>query len=191
VRFSSSLLALIVMVATVAAAGCGDASNAAAAVQFDACLPLLLVPDVDVSEDQLAGITGALELWNTSARTQLGLPVAGPTMPGAANPANTVSPPVLPIHFQGAAAAFHGFYDDQHIDIFVNLDLAAHARVIAIAHEIGHAFGLVHVAPAERLSLMNSGNISVEPTADDVLALAARWGHCPTPASGQPDQPDQ
>jgi hypothetical protein len=178
------------MISAVAASACGDASNAPAAVQFDACLPLRLATDADISADQLAGVSEALELWNMAAGTQLGMPVPAATA-GGVNTASPASTPSLPIHFQSAAAAFHGFYDDQHVEIFVNLDLAAHARVIAIAHEIGHAFGLVHIAPAERLSLMNSGNISVDPTADDVLALAARWGRCPPPASGQPDQTDQ
>jgi hypothetical protein len=184
-RFSSTLLVVIaIVVSAMAATGCGDASNAPAAVQFDACLPLLLAADANASADQLAGITAALELWNTAADTQLGLPATGPT----AGAASTASPPLLPIHFQSAAAAFHGLYDDQDVQIFVNLDLTEHARVIAIAHEIGHAFGLVHVAPAERLSLMNSGNISVDPTADDVSELAARWGRCAPPASDQPGQ---
>jgi hypothetical protein len=90
----------------------------------------------------------------------------------------------LPVHFQRAGAPFHGFYDDRNVQIFINQDLDDHARAVAIAHEVGHAFGLVHVAPGERPSLMNSGNITIDPNSGDVATLAARWGNCaPPPAS--------
>ena len=179
------LVLAFVALAFASAVGCGDANNAPAAVQFDACLPLLLVPDADVSSDQLNGIAGALRLWNTSAATRIELTAAGATATDATVTDATVTPS-LPIHFQSAAAPFHGLYDDRNVQIFVNQDLVDHARIVAIAHEMGHAFGLVHVAPEQRLSLMNSGNITVDPTPDDVSALAARWGRCPAPAGAQP-----
>jgi len=48
----------------------------------------------------------------------------------------------------------------------------------SVAHELGHAFGLVHVPQSERTSLMNPGNISTPPTVEDQAALAALWGTC-------------
>jgi hypothetical protein len=47
-----------------------------------------------------------------------------------------------------------------------------------IAHEIGHAFGLVHVTG--RASVMNAGNIDVAPNAGDAADLSALWGACDT-----------
>ncbi|HET6149211.1 MAG TPA: hypothetical protein VFH68_16860 [Polyangia bacterium] len=163
--------------ACVSLLGCADdLANAPAAVQFDACQPLVLAPDLDAGPEQLQGISDAVDLWNSSAATRLSMQVHDRAASGGAAGSS------LPIHFQQAAAPFHGFYDDRDIQIFINRDLADHARIVAISHELGHAFGLVHVAPAERPSVMNSGNITIDPTADDVGALATRWGHC-APAS--------
>ena len=81
-----------------------------------------------------------------------------------------------------AAAALwrdHGVYEDEVGVVFVNTDLTdPDARTITIAHELGHAFGLWHVAASERPSIMNPGNLQVLPTVDDQAALAARWGTC-------------
>ena len=59
---------------------------------------------------------------------------------------------------------------------FVNDDLAGGPLVVTIAHEIGHAFGLVHVS--DRPSVMNVGNLVVEPNTGDVTALVALWSTC-------------
>jgi hypothetical protein len=158
--------------------GCADElANAPAAVQFNACQPLWLTVDSDASPAERAGIVGAVDLWNGVAATRLALADDGDPSAVAAAAAR------LPVHFQRAAAPFHGLYDDGSVQIFINQDLDHHARVVAIAHEVGHAFGLVHVAPGERPSLMNSGNLTIDPTAGDVASLAARWGRCATPPS--------
>jgi predicted Zn-dependent protease len=47
-----------------------------------------------------------------------------------------------------------------------------------IAHELGHAFGLVHVSPDTRPSVMNPGNTTVAPNDGDRAALEALWGTC-------------
>ena len=99
--------------------------------------------------------------------------------------------PGLPIHFQNAAPPFHGFYDAPSGQVFINTDLSGAPLTITIAHEIGHAFGLVHIPADQRSSVMNPNNLVVEPTAEDVDTLANRWGgclasdapYCPGPAS--------
>lgn len=89
----------------------------------------------------------------------------------------------IPVHFQTAAAPDHGLYDGQSGTIFVNDDLGGSALAVVLAHEIGHAFGLFHVAPSVRASVMNPGNLSTPPTAGDAAQVARLWGACPPPAA--------
>ena len=103
----------------------------------------------------------------------LGVVVAG---------ADASTAPALPVHFQTAAAAFHGFYDASNGQVFINTDLGGNAQAVTIAHEIGHAFGLAHVPSGERASVMNPGNLNIEPNAEDAATFALRWGACREPA---------
>ena len=149
------------------AVGCGDggASQSDDQVLFDACAPLPLVADAEVTEAQAAGIRAAIALWNERAGTRLTLAVDR-------------GEPGLPIHFQAAAPPFHGLYDAPTGQVFINTDLAGEALAITIAHEVGHAFGLSHVPAGQYTSVMNPNNLVVEPTAEDKDTLAMRWGVC-------------
>ena len=53
-------------------------------------------------------------------------------------------------------------------------------RAVTIAHEIGHAFGLLHVSVDDDASVMNDGNLVTEPNGFDVDALRSLWGACGT-----------
>lgn len=133
---------------------------------FDPCQALTLVPAADASDDQRASMAGAASLWNMTAATRL-------------TPGFAAEGPRLPVVFQPAAPAFHGLYDDDRAVVYINRDLAdAGTGAIVLAHEIGHAFGLLHVPRASRLSVMNAGNLAVPPTTEDAVALAALWGRC-------------
>jgi len=147
---------------------CANPPPAGDAVRFDPCQALSLVVDAGISDDQAAGIRAGIALWNQDAHAHLSL-VVGPA-PAAAT--------TLPVWFQAAAALSHGFYDPQSGAIFINNDLQGMTRAITLAHEVGHAFGLVHVAPEQRPSIMNPGNLDTVPTAQDISALAALWGPC-------------
>ena len=151
------------------AIGCAqNPSSSGAAVTFDPCTPVALVPDATATEAQLAGVAAGAALWNSSAASDL-LP---------ASSAGGGSGPTLPIHFQIAGAPFHGLYDAPSGQIYINDDLAGEELAITIAHEVGHSFGLVHVSSNERASLMNPANLTVLPTAADVATLAGLWGRC-------------
>jgi hypothetical protein len=159
---SSSPASSLVSVLLLCAVGCGEPPPAGPEINFDACQDLVLAPDVGVTDAQLAGIRAGISLWNDRAGTRLSL-------------SGAESLPRLAIKFQQAAAPFHGLYDGARATVFINQDLRDAQQAIVIAHEIGHAFSLEHVG---RRSVMAPGNLDVEPTADDVEALASVWGAC-------------
>lgn len=145
-------------------AACASPGTSTIAMTHDACTPPSVVAGASASAAQTAGITAAEALWRGRGAPELGV-----------NPGIT-----LEVRFQPAALAFYGLYDDTAGVIYINDQLADPTQLsIVIAHELGHAFGLVHVSPDLRLSLMNPGNLDVAPTADDQHALEALWGVCP------------
>lgn len=163
---------LILISACSFAIGCG-AGNALSGdgpdIAFDACAPLTLLTDAGLTDGQAAGIAAAMPLWNDRAGTHLMMGADPQVVPGATG---------LPIHFQTAGAPFHGLYDAPSGQVFINTDLSGASLAVTIAHEIGHAFGLVHVPADQRTSVMNPNNLVVEPTPEDVDTLATRWGGC-------------
>ncbi len=131
----------------------------------DACAPLAITAAAATPAEQ-AGIDGALALWRDHGVSAFDAQAAA-------------APATLDIEFADAAEVFHGVYDPAADRVLINRDLTDPATLaIVIAHELGHAFGLVHVAPATRLSLMNPGNLVTPPTDADQAAVAALWGRC-------------
>jgi hypothetical protein len=169
--FPFLLLVFALGAAAASVTGCAEAPAAGGpAIAFDPCTPLSLAPDATATAAQQAGVAAGAALWNASAGSDL--------LMAAAPAADAGTTPVLPIHFQVAAAPFHGLYDAPHGQVFVNEDLVGEDLAITVAHEVGHAFGLVHISPDVRASLMNPGNLSVLPTPQDVATLADIWGRC-------------
>jgi len=146
----------------IALAACGgSASDGEIARTYDPCAPIAL-DLAGATAEQASGVAGGVMLWRAAGVTGLDA-TAGET---------------IAVRFETAAPAFHGFYDDIAGVVYVNTDVVdPGALAIVVAHELGHAFGLVHVK--DRTSLMNPGNVSTPPTDDDRAALAALWGACP------------
>jgi len=148
----------------VALAACGG-SDPSEYVARDPCTTLAITAG-EATAVERDGIAGALALWRDR----------GVAAFDAARAAGAAS---IEIRFEDAAAAFHGVFDPTADRILINRDLADPATLgVVIAHELGHVFGLVHIAPAARVSLMNPGNLITPPTDDDQRALEALWGSC-------------
>ena len=158
------------MLAAAACAACGDPQASESAGAHDACAPLAITTAATTPTEQ-AGIDGALALWRDH----------GVSAFDAATPAQPAAVPAaeIDIEFADAAATFHGVYDPAADRVLINRDLTDPATIaIVVAHELGHSFGLVHVPPAARLSLMNPGNLATPPTDADQQAVEALWGRC-------------
>jgi hypothetical protein len=132
-------------------------------VTFDPCALTISAPDATAA--QLAGIDAALASWRAFDVHVTRVDTAGD----------------VSIAFRDDPAAIeYGLYDDQAGAIYVNTSVTDPAALaVTIAHELGHAVGLVHIAPATRASVMNPGNLSIAPTSADAVAVTARWGNCP------------
>ena len=128
----------------------------------DACAPLALVANAP-TDLQSAALQGGQDLWLDRGAPALGRR-AGAT---------------LEVRFEPSSPAIRGLYDDHEGVIYINSELTDERMLsIVIAHELGHAFGLLHVPASERPSLMNPGNVSTPPTAEDQAEIEALWGAC-------------
>ena len=133
----------------------------------------MAITSAAATDAQRAGIAAAIALWHGH-----GVAAFDPAPDGA--PAAPAGPAAsVDIQFADAAEAFHGVYDPAGDRVLINRGITDPATLsIVIAHELGHAFGLVHIPPATRISLMNPDNLVTPPTDGDQQALAGLWGSC-------------
>jgi len=157
-----------------ALAACG-ADQTTTYVARDPCAPLALTTP-GATESELDGIAAALVLWRDRGVAAFD-PAPEPQREPA--PAATGSEPPIAIRFGDAAEVFHGVYDPPSATIVINRAITDRTTLaIVIAHELGHVFGLAHVAAVTRISLMNPGNLVTPPTDADQRTLEALWGAC-------------
>ena len=146
--------------------GCaGGSQDTTLDIVSDVCEPTTIIAPSDATDAQLASIDAALAMW-----ARLGFDRIARGDQGAQE---------IAIVFDDAAEIFHGLYDDEHGVVYINRALRDdHQRSVTVAHELGHAFGLLHVDPDTRISVMNPANLVVEPNEGDAAELALLWGSC-------------
>jgi len=124
------------------------------------------VSPAGATADQIDSIGRAIDMWSVRGVTGLVLDADG-------------AAPAIALEFRDAAPTFHGYYDPDLGAVYINVDLVdPDQRAVTIAHELGHAFGLAHVARDVRSAVMNPDHLSIAPTGDDEAALDAIWGAC-------------
>lgn len=146
-------------------AACGSADSTID-LTHDVCSEITVAAGA-ASDAQRAAIDHAIELWR--GRGVHALARAEPGLTRGARPS-------LAVVFEDASAAIRGHYDDEHGIVYINARITdPEPLAIVIAHELGHAFGLVHGAAP---SVMESGNLATPPTEVDQRTLEALWGPC-------------
>lgn len=147
--------------------GCGG-SDDTIDVTFAPCEPLILHPSQDATAEQIESIHHAAEMWNAVGAD---VTVATGELDGSES--------AVDIGFEDAAPMFFGIYRDERGDVVINSKVDDRdERAVVVAHEVGHAFGLQHVEPSRRGSVMNQGNVDRPPDGGDAMALEALWPEC-------------
>ena len=134
---------------------------------FDPCSPQTIIPGLGTQESELQSIEDALQLWAQVLPMQLVVGEPSDTAPG------------LSIQFDSGDTFYRAIYFDNTGEILIGRDkLDPDDLALALAHELGHAFGLFHVPGSERLSVMNVGNLTIDPTPEDGLRVSDLWESC-------------
>lgn len=147
---------------------CACTSDSTIAITFDPCSPLSIVPDPQSETREVEAIEEALAYWEDvlPVRAQVGEPA--PAQEGE-----------LAILFEGGDTFYRALYLDKRGEIAISREaLVPEDYSLAIAHELGHAFGLFHVPLDQRPSVMNVGNLEVAPTEEDAREVSDLWEAC-------------
>jgi hypothetical protein len=141
-------------------------------ITFDPCSPLTIVPGADTEQHELQSIEEALVAWDRVLPTRISVGTA-------AGGDGEIGDGELPISFEDGDTFYRAIYFDKWGEILISREkLAPEDYALAVAHELGHAFGLFHVPAQERASIMNVGNLDIVPSADDAFAVSALWDSC-------------
>ncbi len=155
---------LFVLVGGIALSAC--ASDETVEVVFDPCTDLRIAVSSVADPADAAAVDAAMAEWSH-------------VLPVHYEIVHDASPDVLRVRFSSGDSYFRAIYWDAVGTVEISRDRLAPADYpLAVAHELGHSFGLLHVDPSVRTSVMNVGNLSVSPTQDDAAEVSARWDSC-------------
>lgn len=134
---------------------------------YDPCSPLTLAVEPDLGDTERTAVESAIAAWQHVLPTRISIGD------------RTAATDVLPVRFVSGDTFYRAIYWDFEGSISISRDrLAEHDYALALAHELGHAFGLLHVRATDRASVMNEGNLELAPTTADAADVAARWSTC-------------
>ena len=142
------------------------------ATTFDPCSPLTIAvrfdaSDAETSDAELQSVDAAIASWAQVLPTEISL---------VRDEGNSEG---LKIAFESGDSFYRAIYFDRRGEILVNRNsLSLDEMPLAIAHELGHAFGLLHVSAEVRPSVMNVGNLDVVPNNDDASGVRDVWDAC-------------
>lgn len=146
---------------------CGPADDVID-ITYDPCSSLTIASAPGNQASEIESIEAAIETWSHVIPTAIEV---GPW---------TEDRSALAIRFESGDTFYRAVYWDQVGEISISREHIDSADYpVAIAHELGHAFGLRHIA--ERPSVMNQGNLEIAPNGEDALAIAALWASCASP----------
>ena len=129
---------------------------------------MTIAPAEDTRPAELQGIADAVGAWSRVLPTRI--EVGAPSVAAA---------DALTIRFESGDAFYRAIYWDAWGEIAISrARLHEDDYAVAIAHELGHAFGLFHVPADQRLSVMNEGNLEAVPDEVDAQAVADLWAAC-------------
>jgi hypothetical protein len=149
---------------------------------FDPCSPLTIAvrfdtSDIDTSDDELQSVDAAIASWAQVLPTRIAR-VREEESRGEEG-RDEENSDGLKIVFESGDSFYRAIYFDKRGEILVNRgSLTLDEMPLAIAHELGHAFGLLHVAASERRSVMNVGNLDIAPDSEDASNVSALWDAC-------------
>src|SRR5262245_28437840 len=131
----------VVLVVSLACA-CSPADEVAETV-FDPCSTTAIAPVTGTAAEEVQSIEDALQLW-------------AEVLPVHAEVALEEAPaPALVIEFESGKTFYRAMYWDSLGLISISRDrLQPEDYAIALAHELGHAFGLPHIPEQQRSSVM-------------------------------------
>ena len=172
-RRTAPVLFLAALAAFATLPGCTSSGNETAETVFDPCSPLQIALSASVTDAERAGVDAAIAAWNAQLPTQI-VSIADEALYRQTPRADDV----LPIEFATKFGLRAAYFDKTGVIIVSSELLAPEEYGVAIAHEMGHAFGLPHIDPKVRASVMNVGNTTVAPTVEDAAEVAALWPSC-------------
>lgn len=147
---------------------CACSADDGVDITFDPCSSLTLVPGGGTTQLEQSSMQGAIDHWSRVLPTRI-------TVGGWPDDDS----PALPVFFESGDTFYRAVYWDSIGEISISREkLAAADWPLALAHEMGHAFGLLHIDAEERASVMNVGNLEVVPNEQDAAAIRALWPAC-------------